>query len=105
MNKKKSYITTLFNNNDKPLERHFENMKIICKGYKGIYLYECGNNSKEECIITLFWDKIKELPIAQNVLITNKETSLEEIQAFFIELFYVIICCRIKRFFFRLSTK
>jgi hypothetical protein len=37
----------------------------------------------EEFIINLFWDKINELPIAQNVLITNKETSTEEIQAFF----------------------
>ena len=78
-----SYITTLFNNNDKSLEQHFENMKIVRKGYKGIYLYECGNSSKEECIISLFWDKIRVLPIAQNVLISNKETSSEEIQAFF----------------------
>ena len=29
-----SYITTLFNNNDKSLEQHFENMKIVRKGYK-----------------------------------------------------------------------
>ena len=50
---------------------------------KGIYLHECDNNSMERFIINLFWDKIGELPIAQNVLITNKETSSEEIQAFF----------------------
>ena len=31
----------------------------------------------------MFWDKITELPIEQNILITNKDTSIEEIQAFF----------------------
>ena len=58
-------------------------MAINTKGNKGIYLYECKNNSKEKYILDLFWEKITELPIAQNVLITNKETSSEEIQAFF----------------------
>ena len=58
-------------------------MKITSEGYKGIYLYKCENNSMEEYIINLFWDKLAELPIAQNVLIANKETSYEEIQAFF----------------------
>lgn len=66
-------------------------MKIITNGFKGIYLYECGNKSKEEFIISLFWDKVKELPIAQNVLITNNETTSEEIQSFSIELYYVNI--------------
>ena len=78
-----SYITSLFNNNNKQLEKHYESMKITSKGFKGLFLYDCGNSSKEEYIITLFWDKIKDLPIAQNVLITNKETSFEEVQAFF----------------------
>ena len=36
----------------------------------------------EKEIIKLFWDKLKEIPIAQNVLITSKETSSEEIQSF-----------------------
>jgi hypothetical protein len=37
----------------------------------------------EEFILKSFWEKISNLPIAQNILITNKETSSEEIQAFF----------------------
>ena len=34
-------------------------------------------------MINLFYDKTGGLPIAQNILIANKETSSEEIQAFF----------------------
>jgi len=78
-----SYITSLFENNNKTLEDHYTKIKIIPKGFKGIYLLECENKSMEEDIINLFWDKIKSIPIAQNILITNKETSSEEIQAFF----------------------
>ena len=97
------YITTLFKNNNKTPEEHYNKIRIISsdKGsvandkesiindkdiihfYKGIYQYQCDNTSMEESIINLFWDKTGELPIAQNVLITNKETSIEEIQAFF----------------------
>ena len=78
------YITSLFQSNDKTLEDHYNKMRIVSsKNDKGIYLYECTNNSMEEFIINLFWEKINELPIAQNVLITSKETSTEEIQAFF----------------------
>ena len=77
------YIADLFTKNNKTLEIHYNKMKIRGENYKGIYLYECTNNSKEEFIINLFWDKTTELPIAQNLLITNKETSTEEMQAFF----------------------
>ena len=87
-----TYITSLFQNNNVTLIDHYNKMKIISNNiYKGIYLHECENNSMEEFILDLFWDKIRKLPIAQNVLITNKETTSEEIQAFFIELYYVII--------------
>ena len=37
----------------------------------------------EEFILKIFLEKIGQLPIAQNLLICNKETSPEEIQAFF----------------------
>jgi len=77
------YITSLFQENGKTLEGHYNKMRILSNdNIKGIYLYECENNSMEEFIIELFWDKINDIPIAQNVLITNKETSTEEIQAF-----------------------
>ena len=79
-----SYITTVFTYNDLNPEKHYDNMKIIpVNKYKGIYSYECENNTMEKCIINLFIDIIYGLPIAQNVLITNEETSSEEMQAFF----------------------
>jgi len=77
-----SYIISLFEYNGKTLGEHYKNMKIITKE-KGIYLHGCENNSMEEYILKLFYDKTVGLPIAQNVLIANKETSSEEIQAFF----------------------
>ena len=79
-----TYITSLFKNNEKTLENNYDKIKIVSETTnKGIYLQECENNSLEEFIIKLFWNKIYQLPIAQNVLISNKETSSEEIQAFF----------------------
>ena len=36
----------------------------------------------EEDILQIFLDKINKLPIVQNILIANKETSYEEMQAF-----------------------
>jgi len=106
-----TYINTVFDNNGIEIEDHFSKMKIIfkdrrdsfiknnlnlnedCIKYnnkcKGIYLHECENNSMEKYILNLYWDKMGELPIAQNVLIANKETSPEEIQAFF---YRAILC-------------
>ena len=78
-----NYITSLFEKNNKTIEDHYKNMTIISPGYKGIYINECSKNEKEKFIINLFKDKINQLPIAQNVLITNKETSSEEVQSFF----------------------
>ena len=73
-------------------------MKLISTGFKGIYLYECKNISNEEyinIIINLFRDKMTKLQIAQNVLMTSKETSSEEIQSFF----YRTILCNYNTFF------
>lgn len=78
-----SYITTLFTSNEnRTLEDHYDRMKTI-SNHKGIHLVACETYSMEEHIIYLFLDEIGQLPIAQNVLITNKETSSEEIQSFF----------------------
>ena len=49
---------------------------------KGIYIYKSKSESMEEDILQIFLDKIGRLPIAQNVLLTNKETSYEEMQVF-----------------------
>ena len=79
------YIDSLFEKNEKKIEYYYDDMKIESESlYKGIYLHKCKkNNSMEEFIINLYWDKTNKLPIAQNVLITNKETSDEEMQSFF----------------------
>ena len=86
-----NYITSLFQNNDnKDWETHYN--KLLIKDRegkekeKGIYLKKCedkSKESKEETILNLFWDKLEKKPIAQNLLICSKETSIEEIQSFF----------------------
>ena len=42
-------------------------------------------------ILNLFWDKIRDLPIAQNILITNKKHLLKKFKLFALELYYAII--------------
>ena len=69
------------------MENHYEKMKIKKENnekiIKGIYIYKSKSESMEEDILQIFLDKIGRLPIAQNILRTNKETTLyEEIQAF-----------------------
>ena len=77
------YLISLFENNDTSLQKHYENMLIKSKNkYKGIYSHKCVNESAEEFILKMFLDKIGQLPIEQNILICNKETSQEEMQAF-----------------------
>ena len=79
-----TYITSLFKNNNETIESHYNKMKILGDHiYKGIYFYECENSSKKEFIIRLFLDKVGKLPISQNILITSKETTNEEIHSFF----------------------
>ena len=83
-------MTSLFENNGTSLQKHYEIMSMKDKDkYKGIYLYKCEKESMEEFILYIFLDKIGQLPIAQNVLICNKETSEEEMQAFF---YRAILC-------------
>ena len=77
------YIHDLFIKNSKPIEAHYNSLKISSQEpCKGIYLQPSKSNTMEKYIINLFWEKLTELPIAQNVMITSKETSSEEIQSF-----------------------
>ena len=78
------YIISLFNNNKSSIERHYDNITIK-ENYKikGIYTYLSKSESMEEDILQMFLDKIGKIPIAQNILISCKETSIEEMQAFF----------------------
>ena len=86
-----NYITTMFEKNSITLQKHYEDLLIKKKNaYKGIYLHKCENNeSAEEYILKIFLEKLEHLPLAQNVLISSKETSPEEIQAF---LYRAILC-------------
>ena len=87
-----NYLVSLFENNGISLQKHYETMLIKDKEknkYKGIFLHICENETMEEFILNIFMNKIGQLPIAQNVLICSKETSQEEMQAFF---YRAILC-------------
>ena len=83
-----NYISSIMNENGNSIEELYEKMKIKSDTndgliYKGIYLYKSDYNSMEEDILKIFIEKTRNIPIAQNILISNKETSFEEIQSFF----------------------
>ena len=83
-------LIALFDNNKSSLKKHYEAMSMLENNkYKGIYLYECDDDSTGKTIYQLFLQKIGQKPIAQNILINSKETSIEEIQAF---LYRSILC-------------
>ena len=85
-----NYLTSLFENNGTSLQKHYEIMSMKDKDkYKGIYLYNCKIETMEEFILNIFLDKTGQLPIAQNILNCCKETSEEEMQAFF---YRAILC-------------
>ena len=82
------YLSSIMKENGISIEDLYEKMKIKSdenddKKYKGIYLYNSKSNSMEKDILKIFIKKTKNIPIAQNILIGNKETSFEEIQSFF----------------------
>jgi len=77
------YLIALFEANKTSLREEYEKILMLDKEkYKGIYLHECEENSIGKFIYELFLQKIGKTPIAQNILISSKETSEEEIQAF-----------------------
>ena len=83
-----NYISSVMKENGISIEELYEKMKIKLDKkdgliYKGLYLYKSDYNSMEKDILTIFIEKTRNIPIAQNILISNKETSYEEIQAFF----------------------
>ena len=77
------YMISLFLENDLNFQKHYENMLIKTKQkYNGIYIHKCEKESMEEYILCLFLIELDKLPIAQNILVCNSETSIEEIQSF-----------------------
>ena len=85
------YLTSLFKINNTSLQQHYESMLIKEENkHKGIFFYECEEEkSIYKFIYELFLQKLGQNPIAQNILSINKETSIEEIQAF---LYRAILC-------------
>ena len=78
------YIISLFNENKSSIENHYNKISIKKEDkFKGIYTYFSKSDSLEEDILRIFLDKIGKIPIAQNILISSRETSYEEMQAFF----------------------
>ena len=65
-----------------PIEGYY-GISIKENDLKGIYTYFSRADSLEEDILQIFLDKVGKIPIAQNILISSKETSYEEMQAFF----------------------
>lgn len=95
-----NYISSVMKENGVSIEELYEKMKIKSDKdneqiYKGLYLYKSNDNSMEEDILKIFIEKTRNIPIAQNILISNKETSYEEIQAFF----YRAFLCRFNTLF------
>jgi len=83
------YIETIFKININ-LDEHYKKILIKEKNkYKGIYLQKSENISTKEYILSLFYRYLEQLPIAQNILICNKDTSIEELESFF---YRAILC-------------
>ena len=78
-----NYILSLFNENNLTIEKHYKSISIKENDLKGIYTYFSRADSLEEDILQIFLDKVGKIPVAQNILIISKETSYEEMQAFF----------------------
>ena len=83
-------IISLFLRNNLDIAKHYKNMLIKEKNkYKGIYIKKCRKISTEEYMFYSFYEKLGKFPIAQNILIISKETSIEEISSF---LYRAILC-------------
>jgi len=84
-----AYLVSLFQTNNSDFDKHYKEMEIKVKNKKGISIYKCINESIEEFILFLFETNLNKLPIAQNIIICSKETSIEELQSF---LYRAILC-------------
>ena len=83
-------IISLFLSNNLDIAKHYKNMLIKEKNkYKGICVKKCRKISTEEYMFYSFYEKLGKFPIAQNILIISKETSIEEISSF---LYRAILC-------------
>ena len=80
------YILSLFYENKSSIKNHYKSISIKEEyefELKGLFKYFSRADSLEEDILQIYLDKVGKIPIAQNILISSKETSYEEMQAFF----------------------
>ena len=79
------YIENVFKNNSYSLEIGGKTPFHIIENnnFKGIYSYKCKVSSIEEQILYLYLNLTKNMPISQNILKCNEETSYEEMFSFF----------------------
>ena len=83
------YLESFFDNNgfslninDIKKKNPYNNILINYEDFKGIYKYKIEADSFEEEILNLFLKLTKNIPISQNVLKCNEETTIEEIFTF-----------------------
>ena len=86
-----NYLIGLFISNGIDFHKHYEKMEIKdgYKNNKGISVVKCLDQTIEEYVLYLFVNNLDKLPISQNILVCNNETSIEEIKSF---LYRAILC-------------
>ena len=89
-----NYIKNLFITNGTSLDTLYKHIKVK-DNFKGIYKCNVQKYNLDLFILKLFLELTGELPIAQNVLLTNSETSIGEIYSFM----YRAIKCRFNTLF------
>ena len=82
------YFESVFESNNYSLRSSekrnpYQNILINEDDFSGIFTYKNDSDSNEEKIIDLFFKLTNNMPIAQNILKCNEETSFEEMFAFF----------------------
>ena len=90
------YIENIFKVNGTSLEKLYENIEIkIDTSLKGIFKCNINKYNVDTFIIKMFLKLTNSFPIAQNILLTNNETSAGEIYSFM----YRSIKCRFHTLF------
>ena len=83
-----NYLIGLFLSNGIYFQEHYRKMEIKDNN-KGISVVKCLDQTIEEYVLYLFVNNLDKLPISQNILVCNNETSIEEIKSF---LYRAILC-------------
>ena len=87
INNCEKYLQEILKKNDLDLEKIYKQSFIKVGEYKGVYIYHCVQ--LEKSVFQIFKYLTNNTPIAQNILLCNRETSLEELTAF---LYRAILC-------------